>query len=54
MKTLHAKGALIISLTLAGVTSVIFILLSAYEFWEGDVGFGILFLSLKRKENDRI
>lgn len=44
MKTLHAKGALILSLSLGGVTSIIFILLGAYEFWKGDTGVGILLI----------
>lgn len=41
MKTLRAKNALILNLAYSGVVSVIFILLSANEFWEGDIEGGI-------------
>ncbi len=44
MKTLRAKGALRLGFTLSGVSSVIFILLGAYEFWEGDIDDGIFSL----------
>lgn len=41
MKTLHAKGALILCLAFSGVPSVILLLLSVTEFLEGDIDDGI-------------
>lgn len=41
MKTLHAKGALILCLAFSGVPSVILILLGVNEFWEVDIDDGI-------------
>lgn len=41
MKTLHAKGALVLCLAFSGVPSVILFLLSVNAFWEGDIDDGI-------------
>lgn len=44
MKTLRAKGAVILSFAFTGMPSIIFILLGADEFWKGDIKSGIFYI----------